>query len=315
LKYDTILSLDAKMMERSGIMELEKYTQYQETQKHGHPGFPYDTYLCTIPLDFPRVDIHWHDQMEIIYVKKGKGVVSVNLHAYSVYAGCIIPVLPGELHSIERDGQETMEYENIIFSLSILDSAEPDDWCRHNVINALKQGSLRFERPIRPGTDFHNEASSALDGADMACEKQMRGYSLIVKSQLFLFLHALFCHRDRSEQQTAAAANTEKLKELLTYIKEHYHERVTVADAAAAAGYSQSHFMRVFKQETGRTFNDYLVDYRLSAAVYYLRETDHDVSTIAGMCGFDNISYFIRRFRNKYGISPGKYRGKACFDN
>lgn len=292
-------------------MELEKYTQYQETQIHGHPGFSYNTYLCTIPLDFPRVDLHWHDQMEIIYVKRGRGVVSINLQAYPVYEGCIVPVLPGELHAIERDGQETMEYENIIFSLSILDSTEADDWCRHNVINPLRQGGLRFERPIHPGTDFHSKASAALDGADLACSEQMRGYSLIVKSQMFLFLHALFCYRDKNVIQTPTS-DTEKLKELLTYVKEHYHERISVADAAAAAGYSQSHFMRIFKQVTGRTFNDYLVDYRLCAAVYYLRQTTYDVSTVAAMCGFDNISYFIRRFRNKYGASPGKYRRKGA---
>ena len=44
-------------------MELEKYTQYQETKLHGKLGFAYATYLCTIPLDFDRVNLHWHDQM------------------------------------------------------------------------------------------------------------------------------------------------------------------------------------------------------------------------------------------------------------
>ena len=43
-------------------MELEKYTQYQETKLHGKLGFAYATYLCTIPLDFDRVNLHWHDQ-------------------------------------------------------------------------------------------------------------------------------------------------------------------------------------------------------------------------------------------------------------
>lgn len=295
------------------MMELEKYTQYQENQKHGHPGFSYDTYLCTIPLDFPRVDLHWHDQMEIIYVKKGRGVISVNLQPYQVCAGCIVPVLPGELHGIECINRETMEYENIIFSLSILDSTEADDWCRHNVINPLRQNRLRFERPIAPGTDFHREVSAALDAADNACDNRMTGYSLMVKSHLFMFLHALYCYRDKEDSSTTQTESTEKLKELLTYVKKHYHEPITVGDAAAVVGYSESHFMRIFKQETGRTFVDYLTDYRLSAAVYYLKETDCDISTISEMCGFDNISYFIRRFKGKYGLSPGKYRQSAMY--
>ena len=82
-------------------MELEEYTQYQETKLHEKPGFAYETYLCTIPLDFDRVNLHWHDQMEVIYIKKGRGTVSVNLESYPVEAGCIVPVLPGELHAID----------------------------------------------------------------------------------------------------------------------------------------------------------------------------------------------------------------------
>ena len=50
----------------------EEYIQYHETKLHEQPGFSYNTYLCTIPLDFPSVPMHWHEQMEIIYIKKGK---------------------------------------------------------------------------------------------------------------------------------------------------------------------------------------------------------------------------------------------------
>ena len=105
-------------------MELEEYTQYQETKLHEKPGFAYETYLCTIPLDFDRVNLHWHDQMEVIYIKKGRGTVSVNLESYPVDAGCIVPVLPGELHAIDGVPDGPMEYENIIFSLSSMDIVE-----------------------------------------------------------------------------------------------------------------------------------------------------------------------------------------------
>lgn len=155
-------------------VELEEYTQYQETKLHEKPGFAYETYLCTIPLDFDRVNLHWHDQMEVIYIKKGRGTVSVNLESYPVEAGCIVPVLPGELHAIDGAPDGPMEYENIIFSLSILDSTETDDWCRHHVIQALRQGTLLFDRPIRPGTAFHDAAAAALDAADRACEAQSK---------------------------------------------------------------------------------------------------------------------------------------------
>ena len=287
-------------------MEIEKYTQYQETKLHEKPGFAYETYLCTIPLDFARVNLHWHDQMEIIYIKKGRGTVSVNLESHGVDAGCIVPVLPGELHAIEGLPGERMEYENIIFSLAILDSLEADDWCRHEVLHPLRQGTLAFDRPIRPGTPFHAAVSAALDAADDACATQLPGYSLIVKSQLFMLLHALYHFRRPPAGRPREDA--ERLKGVIAYVKARYRDPITVADAASVCGYSASHFMRLFRRETGQTFVDYLTDYRLSAALYYLNETGDEIGAIAENCGFDNISYFIRRFHGKYGMSPGQYR-------
>ena len=133
-------------------MELETYIQYHETKIHEQPDFAYNTYLCTIPDDFKRVPLHWHEQMEIIYIKKGTGIVSVNMKPYTVSAGYVLPILPGELHSIESIPGQKMEYENIIFSLNILDNLEQNDWCRTNILHPLRSESFFFERPVLPGT-------------------------------------------------------------------------------------------------------------------------------------------------------------------
>ncbi len=290
-------------------MELEEYTQYHETKLHEQIGFPYNTYLCTIPQDFDRVGLHWHEQMELIYIKKGSGTVSVGLIPYHVEAGYIVPVLPGELHSIDGDPGVRMEYENIIFSLSILDSTAETDWCRTNLLDPLRSGSLRFPRPITPGTAFHAEATRALDQADHICEDRMSGYSLLVKSQLYLFMHALFQFRYRDPlQKRAESQHAEKLKYVISWVKEHYREPVSIQDAAALTGYSEAHFMRIFKNETGQTFVHFLTEYRLAAASYYLKETNDSISNIAMTCGFENLSYFIRTFKKKYGSSPREFR-------
>ncbi len=289
------------------IMEITDYMQYKETKLHDRPGFAYNTYLCTIPLDFPEVELHWHEQMEIIYIKKGNGRVTLNLQPYEVSAGCIIPVLPGELHSIEKGESERMEYENIIFSLSVFDSADEDDWCRENVIEALKKGSLFFDRIIKPGTSFHVEASKALDGADEACKHRVPGFSLLVKSEIYRFFYALYKY-GIAIQPGEVRKDTQNFKEVLSWVRIHYGESITVSEAAAQIGFSTSHFMRVFKKKTGHTFVTFLTDYRLANASYYLKETDRPVGEIAQECGFDNFSYFIRKFRAKYGVSPREYR-------
>ena len=63
-------------------MNILEYENYQEKISHGNPLFPYITYLCSIPLDFSYVPIHWHDEMELIYIKKGHGIITVDFTQY-----------------------------------------------------------------------------------------------------------------------------------------------------------------------------------------------------------------------------------------
>lgn len=66
--------------------------------------------------------------------------------------------------------------------------------------------------------------------------------------------------------------------------------------------------MRFFKQTMGMPFTTYLNDYRLTLAAKSLLETHKAVLEIASECGFDNLSYFNRIFKKKYGITPSSYR-------
>ena len=101
-------------------MNILEYENYHEDKTHVELTFPYNTYLCSIPLDFSGVPLHWHDDMELIYIKKGCGHISVDFKEYHVTAPSLVLILPGQLHSIDQYMDESMEYENIIFSMSML---------------------------------------------------------------------------------------------------------------------------------------------------------------------------------------------------
>ena len=62
-------------------MDKLQYKIYHENKIHTPDDFPYNTYLCSIPLDFQSVNLHWHDEVEIIVIKKGSGIVSVDYPA------------------------------------------------------------------------------------------------------------------------------------------------------------------------------------------------------------------------------------------
>ena len=96
-----------------------EYENLLENKTHADPMFPYNTYLCSIPLDFNSVSLHWHEFMEIIYIKKGKGNVTVDFTTHYVEEGDIIIILPGHIHGISQHEGYSMEYENILFSVDM----------------------------------------------------------------------------------------------------------------------------------------------------------------------------------------------------
>ena len=87
--------------------------------------------------------------------------------------------------------------------------------------------------------------------------------------------------------------------------------KITIADAAAEVQLSQSHFMKYFKNTMGTSFIDYLNDYRLTMASRLLLSSDSSILVISEEVGYDNLSYFNRAFKKRYGMTPSAYRKRT----
>lgn len=284
-----------------------KYENYHENKSHTSAGFPYNTYLCTIPQDFESVALHWHDDAEIIYIKKGRGIVSVDLEDIRVEAGDIVFILPGRLHSIRSYPNVRMEYENIIFDMEFLSSKLPERMYSE-YFTPMLDGELEFPVLISPETcRKYADAAHFIDMADDCCRDRAQAYEIAVKGYLFCFFSALFSDcKPVSAYKTND--NVEKLKSVLRHIEKNYSDIITIDEMASLCCFSSSHFMRFFKQTMGMPFTTYLNDYRLTLAAKSLLETHKAVLEIASECGFENLSYFNRIFKKKYGITPREYR-------
>jgi Response regulator containing CheY-like receiver domain and AraC-type DNA-binding domain len=96
------------------------------------------------------------------------------------------------------------------------------------------------------------------------------------------------------------------------YIRTHYAEKITLDSAAKAVYLSPSYFSRVFRQETGKTFNSYLNTVRIEQSKKLLMDPSVRLIDISLMVGFDNQSYFTKVFKKTTGLSPLQYREKKC---
>ena len=97
---------------------MQNQASLQETKQHGAVRFPFNLYPCTIPGDFPQVALHWQESMELVFVKRGTGLVQVGAESCPARMGDIFIFTPGTLHALRQAEGQCMEYENIIFALS-----------------------------------------------------------------------------------------------------------------------------------------------------------------------------------------------------
>lgn len=276
----------------------------QENKRHGDRWFPFDIYPCTIPKDFPQVALHWQNSMELIFVKKGSGLVQVGLEPVTARAGDIFVLAPGMLHGLGQLPGETMEYENIIFEVELLGGSS--DLCYRRYLLPLQSGRLSLPFRLTPGHPCYDGALGCLRQLENVNRDRVLGYELQVKGLLLSLLSLLVAQSDALPP--SENADTRRLKTILQYVTTHYAETLSVAEAAGVCQCSPSHFMRWFRQMTGQSFTEYLNACRLNAAAEALRSTDDTVLAVAERTGFKNLSYFNRAFKARFGLTPREYR-------
>lgn len=278
----------------------------QEKKKHGEIRFPFNIYPCTIPGDFPQVALHWHDSMELVFVKRGHGFIQMGVTVCRAQEGDIFIFSPGTLHAFRQEKGSSMEYENIIFDLELLGGA--GDLCAEKYLLPLQSGRLELSGILNKKDGCYQEAAACLREAEDANRTKLQGYELLIKGALFRFLAILMAQG--KQLPASETADTMRLKQVLQWISVHYGTKLHVADAANICQCSSSHFMRWFKKMTGQRFTAFLNEYRLNAAAEALRTTEDTVLSISEQCGFDNLSYFNRAFKTRYLMTPREYRRK-----
>lgn len=110
--------------------------------------------------------------------------------------------------------------------------------------------------------------------------------------------------------ETLNAFKSRRITKVCDFIDNNYQEPIKLADVAKLVNMSDSAFSHFFKKKTGHSFIDYLNSVRISKASQLLLDTTHSVNEICYLCGFNNLSNFIRIFKKIKGSTPSEYRSK-----
>lgn len=274
------------------------------------PRFPHITsYVDGACYASGRAPWHWHESVELFYVRRG----------------AILYRTPHE-EKVMRAGTGGMVNSNVLHTTMILQPRTELEMLLHLFSPALVAGvpgGVVEEKYVRPLAGDKHQELITLDPADpaqaetltllqksLALDEDAYGYEMRAQgilSEIWLRL-AEQVHPKATAEAPAATAAQEKLKQMMVYVNTHYAEKITAPMIAAAAYCSERECYRAFGSCLHMTPTEYVRTVRLQTACKLLLETDRTVTDIAQSCGFGTSSYFGLQLHEETGYTPTEYR-------
>lgn len=277
---------------------------FNEIKQHGTADFPFELYQLDASHPKYTMAFHWHSSFEFIRVLKGELSITLDNRSFSACAGETVFVNSEVIHGATPTGG--CEYECVVFNPEFLKTN--NDACNRLIDDLLTQHVLLPER-VQDA-----EMRSIVERLFRAMAERKNGYIFQVIGLANLFLataserNLLFLNSANATERDAQKIL--KLKRVLKFIRDNFDKEISLDDMARVADLSTKYFCSFFKATTGTTPVRYLMNYRIERAARKLDGSDASITQIAFDCGFNDLSYFIKTFKEIKGVSPSRYRKK-----
>lgn len=286
--------------------------ELKENRTHGTKYYPYDQYYMSNISHAFQIPVHWHDEVEIIFIEQGSLHVRIAETDYTGEEDDVFIVNAKELHLMgSEDGN--VRYYTLLFPLEFL-SFQTMDAAETALFAPLRSGRLLFPNRLENGmvkdrilgflrqmVDLNHGLEHKQERTADFLPEQMQTRILLLQFLMVLYEQKLFMRIDQKE-------NTDIQKEILLYIQEHYTERLMLEDLATHFHLSEKYMSHYFVEHFRIPFSNYVLHLRLVHAKQLLETTEEAITEVALRAGFANVSYFIRVFKEAYGMPPYRYR-------
>ncbi len=278
----------------------------RELTDHGSASFPIACYhddlsVCDVPW-------HWHEEMEAGIITEGSAILTIGREEYALNAGDGFFINSGVLHGA-YPAANSCRIHSLVFHSSLV-GGHPGSIFYQNYLNPLQADPTLDWVPFSPDVPEQYEALASIEAAWKCCSEEPSGHEFLVRDALSRLIYLLCANHKGTavHQNSKSVRDCLRIKQMLTCIHSHFDTGLTISDIAAAASISESECLRCFRATIGTTPIQYLKQYRLRQASKLLLSSDSSVSDIAYQCGFQDMSYFTRVFRQARGSTPTQYR-------
>lgn len=280
----------------------------QEKIVHGEKLFPFAAYEFHPGLPPYLFGAHWHSDYEIIYMMEGSVVFDINGVPVELSGNQALIVNPYQIHYAAASNTSNYSFTSIVFGESLV-FPSTDSRIYTKYIHPGPKEYIRFA-PTLLGKN--SQELEILKNIEKICQLA-KSKPLCYELEIQILLLSVFCHMLRSgayDMEFREDSYTlSYVREMLYLLRKNFAGDIRLEQLASDMNISYEHLCRSFKKIVGKSPKKFLIDLRIQHAVYLMNTSDGiSISEIAESCGFSDISYFSKCFKEKIGKTPTEYR-------
>ena len=276
---------------------------------HGTPQFPIGCYHDV--LHEMVVPWHWHEELEVAIVVEGSAIITSGSEKYIISEGNGIFINTEVLHGAWNLDDSRCRCHSLVFHPRLIGGSLDSIYWKNYLYPLMRNPAMKsviFDHTI----PWQKEALNHIETAWKACVHEHKGYEFEVRDELSCMIY-LLCANSGSEKNGPSEKTMrdgERIKQMLQYIQDHFSEELTTTQIASAALISESECLRCFHNTIGTTPIQYVKQFRIGRAAELLTTTNDKITEISIQCGFQEMSYFSKSFKQIMGCTPREYRSQ-----
>lgn len=261
-----------------------------------------------ITANIEEYPIHFHDDMEVVYVLEGNIMMRNGYYTYSLRQGDIYILNDREMHSFESTGEDNMVmmlqmdltyfsryYDNLKNNFFVTDTEDDSDESLEVLRNILARIMMEI---LQKGYGYEHKVIESTHNL-IAC--------LMADFQYFVMEDGKFKNESRNKGNKILAG---RLNRITDYMYDNYNRKLTLSEIAEREHLSIYYLSHIIKEATGLSFQDLLSYIRVEESEKLLLGTNKKIGAIAEESGFSAVRYYIKHFEQWFGMHPLEYRKK-----
>lgn len=247
---------------------------------------------------------HFHPEIEIVFIKEGSGKRHIGNHISQYYQGDLIMVGPNLPHSGFTDRFSSNKSEIIVQMRA--------DFLGYDFFKKTELTSIqKLIDKSTSGLSFYGNTKTDV-GERLESMFYMSQFEKLV--ELLKILNIMASSREFEMLNATGVVlvtdnqKTDRLNEVFKYVRNNYQNEISLHELAAVTNMTVPSFCRFFKQNSNKTFIEFLNEYRITNACRLLAESSLSITDVCFDSGFNNFSHFNKTFKKVTGKSPSDYR-------